>query len=92
MRIGAAAWRGVPAAAAVAAAALLPLVDAGAVPVKTFANCTAMHRIYKHGVGRRNAHDHTSGTPVTNFFRDNALYAANSKSDRDKDGIACEER
>ena len=68
----------------------LPITDASAVTVRSFANCTAMHRVYKHGVGRRNAHDHTSGTPVTNFYRDNALYYANRKSDRDHDGIACE--
>jgi len=51
----------------------LPITDASAVTVRTFANCTAMHRVYKHGVGRRNAHDHTSGTPVTNFYRNQLL-------------------
>lgn len=56
-----------------------------------FANCTAMHQVYAHGVGRVHAHDHvTSGTPVTNFKRSNALYNANSGSDRDHDGVACE--
>ena len=59
---------------------------------RTFKNCTAMHKVYKHGVGRYGAHDHTSGTPVTNFKRSNALYRANKKSDRDGDGIACEKR
>ena len=59
---------------------------------RVFANCTAMHKVYKHGVGKRGAHDHTSGTPVTNFYRNNALYYANKKIDRDKDGIACEQR
>ena len=75
---------------ATAIAALAPAPDASAVVVRHFANCTAMHRVYPHGVGRRGAHDHTSGTPVTNFFRNNALYSANSGSDRDHDGIACE--
>ena len=75
---------------AVAASTVIPMTDASAVPIRTFANCTAMHRVYAHGVGRRYAHDHTSGTPVTNFFRNNALYSANSGSDRDHDGIACE--
>lgn len=84
------------AAGLLAAVAVVPAVDAtavdatAAVHARTFANCTAMHRVYKHGVGRVHAHDHTSGTPVTNFYRSNALYAANSGSDRDKDGIACE--
>ena len=63
--------------------------DAGA---REFANCTAMHRVYPHGVGKFGAHDHTSGTPVTNFKRSNALYFANKKSDRDGDHIACEQR
>lgn len=59
---------------------------------RTFANCTAMHRVYPHGVGKSGAHDKTSSTPVTNFKRDNALYVANQKSDRDGDKIACEQR
>ena len=33
----------------------------------------------------------TSGTRVTTFRRDLALYEANAGSDRDKDGIACAE-
>jgi hypothetical protein len=61
--------------------------------VHHFQNCTDMHRVYPHGVGRVHAHDHTaSGTdPVTNFKRSNALYAANSSMDRDHDHVACEE-
>jgi hypothetical protein len=55
-----------------------------------FANCDAMHRVYPHGVGRPGARDHTSGTPVTTFKRSIPLYNANTASDRDKDGIACE--
>ncbi len=35
--------------------------------------------------------DRTSGTPVTTFHKSTALYTANSGSDRDKDGIACEQ-
>jgi hypothetical protein len=75
---------------ALAISTVAPVTNASAVVARTFANCTAMHRVYKHGVGRRHAHDHTSGTPVTNFYRNNALYYANRKSDRDGDGIACE--
>lgn len=59
---------------------------------KSYANCTAMHRDYPHGIGKVGARDKTSGTPVTNFKRSNAGYNANTKSDRDKDGIACEAR
>lgn len=58
-----------------------------------FANCTAMHRSYPHGVGTRHARDHvTSGRPVTTFTRNDALYAANTSMDRDRDHVACEKR
>ena len=59
---------------------------------RSFRKCTAMHKVYPHGVGKRYAHDHTSGTPVTNFYRSRALYRANKSLDCDKDGIACEAR
>jgi hypothetical protein len=60
---------------------------------KTFKNCTALNKKYPHGVGRsKSVRDHTSGVPVTNFKVSKALYKANKKSDRDKDGIACEKR
>jgi len=59
---------------------------------KHYANCTALNKVYPHGVGRVGARDHVSGSsrPVRNFYVSNALYSANSGSDRDKDGIACE--
>jgi hypothetical protein len=43
-------------------------------------------------VGKPGARDKTSGTPVTNFKKDKKVYDKNIKSDRDKDGIACEKR
>ncbi|PZS35597.1 MAG: hypothetical protein DLM59_02790 [Pseudonocardiales bacterium] len=49
-----------------------------------------MHASYPHGVGRSGASDHTSGRPVTSFYVSTSLYEANSRSDRDGDGIACE--
>lgn len=59
-----------------------------------FKNCTALNKVYKHGVGRSNARDKTSGTPVTNFKHSTTLYKKviryHSGLDRDKDGIACE--
>ena len=62
--------------------------------VKTYKNCDALRQDYPHGVGRSGAVDLTNGgpkkNPVTDFFVDDALYEANSKSDKDKDGIACE--
>jgi Excalibur calcium-binding domain len=66
-----------------------PLVDV--VPLTVYANCTALHTTYQHGVAGTGARDHvTSGTPVTSFFVSSALYDANTKLDRDKDGVACE--
>ena len=68
-----------------------PLVDV--VPLTAYANCAAMHTTYKHGVGRSGARDHvTSGEPVTTFFVSTTLYSANTKLDRDKDGVACEQQ
>jgi hypothetical protein len=55
---------------------------------------TNFNNKYPHGVGRRGAHDQTSGTPVTNFKRSTRIYKRainhNSDLDRDRDGIACE--
>jgi hypothetical protein len=79
--------------ASVGIAALVPAMltsPAQAKAVRHFDNCTAMHKVYPHGVGRIGAHDHTSGTPVTNFARKPAVYRANTGLDRDKDHIACE--
>jgi len=58
-------------------------------------NCTNYNNRYPHGVGRRHAHDHTTGTPVTNFRHSNRLYRRamnhNRDLDRDRDHIACEQ-
>jgi hypothetical protein len=88
-------------AVAVAALAVATLGTVSAVPASAsvgvsgrWKNCTAFNRVYPHGVGRVHAHDHTSGTPVSDFKRSNHLYAVamrhNSDLDRDKDHIACE--
>lgn len=85
---------------AVAAALSLPCLaftavsaDAAAVPAK-WSNCTTVNKRLPHGVGLANARDKSSGTPVTTFRRDSALYrvadAANGGLDGDNDGIACE--
>ncbi|MCW2613868.1 MAG: Excalibur calcium-binding domain protein [Frankiales bacterium] len=77
-----------------------PVVTQAPAPVATkapapsaqeYANCTELNADYPHGVGRPGAKDKTStGNPVTDFRVDQALYDANTKSDRDDDGIACE--
>ena len=55
---------------------------------KEYKNCTALVKVYPHGVGRSGAED--KGGDVTDFTRDTTTYNLNTKSDRDKDGIACE--
>ena len=62
------------------------------VAIIDYANCTELNQDWRHGVGRPGAVDRVSGStqPVTNFLRNAKLYAANSESDRDGDGIACE--
>lgn len=67
-----------------------PASAAPAGPPREFANCTALNKVFPHGVGKPGARDKTSGTPVTNFLRSTPWYNKNTKSDRDKDGIACE--
>jgi hypothetical protein len=66
--------------------------------LKAYANCTALNAVYAHGVGKVNANDHTTGTPVRNFLPSPAEYALNDGGtgqhdlDRDNDGIACEKK
>lgn len=77
-------------------------VQAAAATPKSFKNCTAMNKVYPHGVGRKGARDKTSGTPVTAFKRSKRVYSYNDGGtnrhpgekdlDRDNDGIACEKR
>ncbi len=71
-------------------AVMAPAADAAGI----YTNCTSLHTRWKHGVGKRYARDHTSGTPVTNFYHSTYQYRIainhNSRLDADKDGIACE--
>ena len=57
-------------------------------------NCTNLNQKWPHGVGRRGAVDHTSGTPVRSFYRNTKQYRLaeghNGTLDADNDGIACE--
>ena len=78
-------------AGALCAGLLAPAAQAApAVRYVDYANCTAMNKVYPHGVGKKGAHDHTSGKPVTNFYRNTRLYKINASHDGDHDGIACE--
>jgi hypothetical protein len=65
---------------------LMPSSQAAA---KVFKNCTELNKVYPGGValpGAINSGGETKKEPKY----DKALYTANKKSDRDKDGIACE--
>ena len=57
-------------------------------------NCTELNKKWPHGVGRKGAHDRTTGTPVRNFYRSTKQYnlavSHNGTLDRDGDKIACE--
>jgi Excalibur calcium-binding domain len=57
---------------------------------RSYKNCAALQKVYPHGVGLKNAKDKTSGKPVRSFAKNPAVYKLNTKSDRDRDGIACE--
>lgn len=63
-----------------------------------YKNCTALQKTYKHGVGKKGAHDRVRGhsKPVTNFKISTKAYKAaikaNSRLDADHDGVACDKR
>jgi hypothetical protein len=56
---------------------------------KVFKNCTELNKVYPGGVALPGALNAGGMTNLTPKF-DKKLYQANKKSDRDKDGIACE--
>jgi hypothetical protein len=56
---------------------------------KVFKNCTELNKVYPGGVALPGAMNTGGMTKLTPKF-DKKLYEANKKSDRDKDGIACE--
>jgi hypothetical protein len=65
------------------------LIQTSNASAKVFKNCTELNKLYPGGValpGAVNAGGETKKEPKY----DKALYTANKKSDRDKDGIACE--
>lgn len=65
---------------------VLPLHQASA---KVFKNCTELNKTYPGGVALPGAVNQGGTTKMTPKY-DKKLYEANKKSDRDKDGIACE--
>ena len=65
---------------------VLPSSQAAA---KVFKNCTELNKVYPGGVALPGAVN-SGGVTKKEPKYDKALYNANKKSDRDKDGIACE--
>ena len=64
----------------------MPVSNAAA---KVFKNCTELNKVYPGGVALPGAVN-SGGVTKKEPKYDKALYNANKKSDRDKDGIACE--
>ena len=56
---------------------------------KVFKNCTELNKVYPGGVALPGA-TNSGGVTKKKPKYDKALYNANKKSDRDRDGIACE--
>lgn len=86
-------------AEAAPAAAAQPQAVAKAVnSKKTYKNCTALNKKYKHGVGKSGAKDKVRGKskPVKNSKKSTKIYNEamkhNRDLDRDRDGVACEKR
>ena len=67
---------------------------ATAASVKTYPNCTALHTKYPGGVAKAGVKYNKVNGRNMKFkvkpYIATALYNANKKLDRDKDGIACE--
>ena len=66
----------------------LPIANAQAA-ARVFKNCTELNKVYPGGVALPGAAN-VGGVTKKSPKYDKALYKANMKSDRDKDGIACE--
>ncbi len=75
-------------------AAVVALTMVGAVPAGAatkFSNCDAMHRVHRFGVAKSAAAARKQvNSGHHKPFVSLALYNANSASDADKDGTACE--
>ena len=71
--------------------------NAFAADTQKFKNCSALNKEYPGGISRSGATDMTKkkgklvpASPKKSPVVDDAIYQANSKLDRDKDGVACE--
>jgi len=57
---------------------------------KTFKNCSELNKTYNGGVSKATNIKNKGGKIKYTPFVSKEIYNANIKSDRDKDGIACE--
>ncbi|MEK5184614.1 excalibur calcium-binding domain-containing protein [Solibacillus sp. FSL R5-0691] len=55
-----------------------------------YKNCTELNKVYKGGVAKDAKTTNKGGKTKYKPFVSAELYKLNAKSDRDKDGIACE--
>ena len=74
-------------AALVALAATAALAAPAEAGVRHFRNCTAVHKVYPHGIAKTRA---AAGAHGRDAKVSASLYKANKKMDRDRDGVACE--
>ena len=75
--------------AAISIVLSLTLMPNSQAAAKVFKNCTELNKVYPGGVALPGAINSGGGTKKSPKYN-KALYLANKKSDRDKDGIACE--
>lgn len=61
---------------------------ANAARATTFPNCTALHKVYPNGVAKPGYRAKPANIRPPRV--DAAIYRLNAKSDRDRDGVACE--
>jgi hypothetical protein len=66
------------------------LVVPAATAAKVFPNCTAVHKVHKHGIAKNARRAKLASGLTGRPFVSAALYAANQSKDRDHDGVACE--
>lgn len=65
--------------------------ETAAAKATSYKNCTEMHKDYKGGVSLSSSTKNKGGKTKYKPYASKELYEANQKSDRDKDGIACEQ-
>ena len=83
------------ATAGVGAATAAPVGGSHLLPTKTYANCTAIKKVYPGGIAKSKSTVNKVNGKKRNGLKSTTkvsatLYAQNAKSDRDKDGWACE--